>query len=269
MDAFVGIDLAFAKNKRLPVCLATWRDGRLVPLPLAGKEVPAPPRGSGNIATLDPDAVGQFAEATANYLYDLQEHFGVTIRRIAIDAPSDAKRPGAGRRQAEVALDHRRISCFTTPSADGFEAIKTRARAHLDAGGEASRLPHANQLWMLVGFELFRLLRADWECLEVFPQATAVALGASAVHKRTALGVEAQLRAASRFTGWPNPCDLRALRSAVPCPAHDALDAYLSAWVAALEPDRRIGLGEPPGDVIWVPNIGLLAELDARTTSVG
>lgn len=36
-------------------------------------------------------------------------------------------------------------------------------------------------------------------------------------------------------------------------PQHDALDAYLSAWVAALDEKQRIALGDPPDDVIWVP----------------
>jgi hypothetical protein len=33
-EAFVGIDVAFAKEKRLPVCVSTWQDGRLVLMPL-------------------------------------------------------------------------------------------------------------------------------------------------------------------------------------------------------------------------------------------
>ncbi len=34
---------------------------------------------------------------------------------------------------------------------------------------------------------------------------------------------------------------------------HDRLDAYLSAWIAALDEADRIAFGTPPDDVIWVP----------------
>jgi hypothetical protein len=35
-------------------------------------------------------------------------------------------------------------------------------------------------------------------------------------------------------------------------PLHNALDAYVSAWVAALDPHERSAFGSPPDDVIWV-----------------
>jgi hypothetical protein len=133
--------------------------------------------------------------------------------------------------------------------------IRRKVHEHLAAGGAEARLPHANQLWMLVGFALFHRLRLTWECLEVFPQATAVVLGASAVHKSAPQGLTAQVTAVSRSTGWPasdesvrNP-----FRGFVWGPGHDGLDAYMSAWVAALEPTEREALGAPPNDAIWVP----------------
>jgi hypothetical protein len=258
MDGFVGIDVAFAKRKRLPVCLAAWLHGRLVPFPLAERRAPAPPRGSGNAATLNSEIVVKFADDTAAYLRELEAYFGVTIRRIAIDAPSEPKPNGCKRRQAECALDDRRISCFTTPSAEEFEHIKVKARRHLEAGGEESRLPHANQLWMLVGFALFERLRREWECLEVFPQATAAVLNANSTHKSDVNGAEIQLRAASKLTRWPEPFDLQQLRKVVCGPAHDGLDAFLSAWVASLQHGDRIALGAAPNDVIWVPNVDLM-----------
>jgi len=112
---------------------------------------------------------------------------------------------------------------------------------------------------MLVGFALFKRLRREWECLEVFPQATARILGASSTHKSQAGGLAAQLRAVARFTGWPESPNVQSFQAAVHGPAHDGLDAYLSAWVAALEPNQRTGLGVPPSDVIWVPSKGLLS----------
>ena len=255
MDAYAGIDVAFAKKKFLPVSVCVWRDGVLEPLPLRSKSAPIPPRGSGNAKILDNATVKNFAESTAQYLRDVENAFGVTVRRIAIDAPSDPKINGCRRRDAEIGLDQKRISCITTPDIQQFHDIRAKALAHLANGGEESRLPHANQLWMLVGFELFRRLRLEWECLEVFPQAMAAALGAASIHKSNAEGLQRQLSAAARFTGWPE----------VPCKScladigygmhHDNLDAYLAAWVASLNVEDREAIGTPPSDVIWVPRL--------------
>ncbi|HOO50558.1 MAG TPA: DUF429 domain-containing protein [Alphaproteobacteria bacterium] len=236
-----------------------WRQHQLVPLPLADRQAPSPPRGSGNVACLDSEIVTKFADDTAAYLHDVQNHFGISIQRIAIDAPSDPKIQGYKRRQAECELDAHGVSCFATPSLDEFEVIKNKVYAHLEAGGKESHLPHANQLWMLVGFELFKRLRIEWECLEVFPQATAFVLRSNLTHKSEISGVETQLRAASQFTGWPEPFDLRVLSKVVRGPLHDGLDAYLSAWVAALNSQDRTGFGTAPYDVIWVPKVDLLS----------
>jgi hypothetical protein len=259
MDAFVGIDVAFAKQKRLPVSVCVRKAGRIIPFPVAARCAPSPPRGAGNVASLDDATVSKFADETAAYLRQLESYFGVSIRRIAIDAPSDPKIDGSRRRKAEEALDVRGISCFTTPSLSEFEVIGQRVRDHLRRGGAEFRLPHANQLWMLIGFALFKRLRREWECLEVFPQATARILGASSTHKRHVDGCNAQLRAIARYTGWPESPNVQSLRGAVHGPAHDGLDAYLSAWVAALEPNERTCLGAPPDDVIWVPAKVLLS----------
>jgi hypothetical protein len=51
---FVGIDVAFAKGKRLPVVVSTVRDGALEPLPLR-LAVSKPPPGAGNAQALRPD----------------------------------------------------------------------------------------------------------------------------------------------------------------------------------------------------------------------
>lgn len=126
----------------------------------------------------------------------------------------------------------------------------------MEAGGAVNRLPHANQLWMLVGFALFSWLSGLAECLEVFPQATVRVLGSGEVHKSRAGAVEAQFQAVARHTGWPgvhreDPSPRSICRS----PRHDALDAYLSAWVAALDEKDRVAYGEPPEDAIWVPRL--------------
>lgn len=254
--AFVGIDLAFAKRKRLPISICTWRSGRLVPEALRRLPI-EPPRGSGNAAVLDGKLVDLFVEETAQYIQEACERLEIVPQRIAIDAPSAPRSPLTHRRAAEMAMDGAGISCFTTPTAGEFEAILTKVSRHLARGGPENRIPHANQLWMLVGFRLFTALSKLAPCIEVFPQATARVLGAGQVHKSKAHGVRAQLASASRHTGWPS-VDLGDpdFSDIAFGPAHDRLDAYLSAWVAALDEDDRFAFGAPPDDVIWTPRLG-------------
>ena len=137
------------------------------------------------------------------------------------------------------------------------DEIGRKARAHVVAGGHEAKMPHANQLWMLVGFSLFRELATLAECIEVFPQSIAHAIGAAHTHKSKAEGVAAQLAAASMYTGWPAAAHSGpSFDDICSGPAHDRLDAYLSAWVASLDEPERLPLGELPGDVIWVPRVG-------------
>ena len=161
-EAFVGIDVAFAKKKRLPIVACRRRDGVLEPLQLR-RAVAKPPRVR-NAKALDATVVARFAEATVAYLCDIERENSIRIGRIAIDSPSAPRPPGALRRRAEVALDERRISCITTPDVNQFVRICDRARLHLSRGGRESDLPGANQLWMLVGFALFAALGKHWDC---------------------------------------------------------------------------------------------------------
>ncbi|MBA2670613.1 MAG: DUF429 domain-containing protein [Gemmatimonadetes bacterium] len=251
--AFVGIDVAFRKKKRLPISVCTWQGGRLVPLMLKRAGPPFPPVGEGNRALLKPGTADAFALAVLGYLRDVESAMGVRIHRVAIDAPSAPRREGIRRRMAELAMDRLRISCIGTPSRSDFEEILHRGREHLRHGGAESRLPHANQLWMLAGFALFSHLGAEFECIEVFPQATAVALGVAAVHKRRSEGYSAQLAAVARETRWPEHPRPSSLDMIGFGSRDDKLDAYLSAWVASLPEEERIACGEPPDDVIWLP----------------
>ncbi len=200
-----------------------------------------------------PGGFADFAESTAQYLHAIEAEFDVAIQRIALDAPSDPKPNGELRRKSEAALDERGISCFATPSADEFTEIRRSAEAHLKWGGREACLPHANQLWMLVGFGLFFRLRKEWECLEVYPQATVAILGCSGVHKAKDEGLLNQFRAAQALTLWPDKAELEMLRPTGHGELHDCLDAYLAAWVASLPDESREALGTPPFDAIWVP----------------
>jgi hypothetical protein len=253
-EAYVGIDVAFAKNKRLPVAAVVQSRLGLVPLSLRQANV-KPPIGRGNVCILHDDAVGEFAEETAGYLRSIESELDIRVARVAIDAPSAPKAVGLARRHCEHALDESRISCITTPSFAEFVTIRQRGLGHLGSGGAESRIPGANQLWMLVGFELFRRLRHDWECLEVYPQAIAAILGARKIHKSHRDGVLRQLAAAARHTGWPTVAEIATLDRICYGSSHDRLDAYLSAWVASLEHGDRRAIGCPPDDVIWVPRL--------------
>lgn len=273
MEAFAGIDVAFAKRKVLPIVVCVRNKTILEPLPLHAVEGIAPPRGEGNAKSLDPKTVANFADATAHYLHAVEDRFKVVIRRIAIDSPSSPKAAGAQRREAEKALDARGISYITTPDERQFESIRSKATAHLAGGGLESKLPHANQLWMLVGFELFRRLSQEWECLEVFPQAIAVSLGSATIHKSQHDGFLSQLSSVACFTGWPRITSEAALKDIGHGKLHDRLDSYLAAWVASLENNHREALGNSPDDAIWIPKIrpspNQTLHLIAQTTGSG
>jgi hypothetical protein len=253
---FAGIDVAFAKRKLLPVSVCRWVDDRFKPLLLREAQL-TPPRGQGNASSLSTEIVSSFADATANYLHAVEEKFNVQICRIAIDAPSDPKEPGLPRRRAEQALDARKINYITTPNSNDFDRIRQKVAVHLDSGGLESHIPHANQLWMLVGFALFARLRQEWECIEVFPQATMAILNAASKHKTKPEGLIIQLNAIAQLTRWPGPeiSGVDALRRVCYGSLHDCLDAYSSAWIASLGDNDREPLGSGPNDVIWVPRL--------------
>lgn len=266
IEAYVGIDVAYAKKKRLPVVVCVRRDDVLEALPLRLGRV-KPPAGEGNARLLDGGAADTFASQTIDYLRAVEAEYGVQVARIAIDAPSEPRPARVARRRAEVALDRQRISCITTPDSDGFASMRDRGLAHLAHGGPESRLPGANQLWMLVGFALFRALGRSWECLEVFPQATARVLGVSGIHKSKAAGLRAQLQAVAWRTGWPRGIvsgetdnAARPLKPIAFGSPHDQLDAYTAAWVASLDEASREPFGVPPGDAIWVPRVGVAVQ---------
>ena len=253
--AFIGIDVAMAKGKHLPIAVSVLEDNRLIPQRLRElSEVP--PRGSGNVAVLDPVWRQTFASEARYYILQVCNRLGLVPARIAIDAPSAPCATSTKRRVAEVALDKAGISCFATPSAVDFELIHEKVNRHLTAGGAEDRIPHSNQLWMLAGFAIFKELAEMAECIEVFPQATVRVAGSGQAHKSEPGAVDEQLQAASRHTGWP------AGRSGDPVLAqiawgtpHDRLDAYLSSWVASLNENDRVAFGQPPDDAIWVPRL--------------
>src|SRR5687768_985575 len=102
IKAFVGIDVAFAKNKRLPIVVCRQEGARLVPFKLRKFRSALPPRGRGNRLALDPNLVHDYALEALDYLRTVEKTYGLGILRIAIDAPSCFKCDGLARRAAEV-----------------------------------------------------------------------------------------------------------------------------------------------------------------------
>jgi predicted nuclease with RNAse H fold len=254
--AYIGIDLAIAKNKLLPICVCKIDRNRLLPLRLPRRE--GYPRGKGNRFAIDPNKVDMFVQEVIDYLKRIEMELKIRIVRIAIDAPSAFRRSDISRREAEKAMDKLKISCFSTPSECDFKTIIKKVIKHFEEEGEESNIPHANQLWMLAGFALFKKLRENnYECIEVFPQAIVKFLGCSQKHKSTQKGLEKQLMAACKSTGWDNNSDnfKTTLKSCVFGSMHDKLDAYLSAWIASLPKKCRTCHGNiNKDDVIWTQN---------------
>lgn len=130
-EAFAGIDVAFAKKKRLPVCLCVREGQRLRLVPLKGRGLPKPPAGKGNRAALDRGEVKLFALEALSYLRSLEQRLGLAIQVVALDCPRQPKKDGTARRAAEAAMDACGISCFTTPSQEEFEVIRKKVREFL------------------------------------------------------------------------------------------------------------------------------------------
>ena len=256
MDVFIGIDVACAKNKYLPLVICSKEHERLLPLPLASYQI-KPPRGLGNALTLHDKVNKALANDVASYIEMVCNTFHLNPVRIGIDSPLRPRDNSLTRRVAEQALDKAGISCYTTPSIDDFETIKAKGIAHLHADKPIQNLPHAHQIFMLLGFALNERLSKVAECIEVYPHATVKHLGVANIHKRKGNQAELQLSAISHYTGWPKTDDDWSQADNM-ClgPMHDRVDAYSAAWVASLPEQERICLGDPDkGDAIWIPNV--------------
>lgn len=252
---YVGIDVAFAKKKRLPVSVCKFVDGRLMPLTLR-KESDKPPAGRGNKAALEGAERREYADQVVEWLQELARKQSLHVEQIAIDAPSDFCAPNLTRRLSEQALDKAGISCFATPTKNQFDEKICVSKEHLSTGGKLSRLPNANQLWMLVGFALFEALKAaGFGCIETYPQAIVHELKCSGKHKSTADGLKDQIERVAPILGYSRKELTELLGQMGFGSQHDKLDALLSAWIASLPSEHRKIFGVAPDDAIVVPNM--------------
>jgi predicted nuclease with RNAse H fold len=262
MDAFIGIDLACAKNKHCPISICTFENGRLIPL-LLTEEAFVAPRGSGNVATLNREHNYVYANEIKNYILSVCKAHNLTAKRIALDAPLTPKKHTLKRRLAEQALDRFRISCYATPSAADFENIIAKGKAHIAQGKEPSRLPHSMQIFMLAGFALAEVLEEVAEVIEIYPQANARLLSVAGKHKTKQDQSMVQLKAISEYTGWPNAAhEWDSVGNICKAPMHDKIDAYSAAWIASLPVEKRVALGSVEhNDAIWVPDLDKLERI--------
>lgn len=256
-NVFVGIDVACAKKKRLPVCISFLRGKQLVPLQLERELWNRLPRGLGNCEIASAMPFRESASLLATALRDIflkQSWYPVCI---AIDAP--AAPPINPYRSSEAILSSMRLSSFLTPNKESWHKIRTQCVQHLESGGFASRLPYANKIWMLYGFEIFNALRSmNYKVIEVYPYAIVSQLVSGSRHKSSREGYLTQLNAIAAMTGWL-PQELASnLQSTVSGTKDDRLDAFMSCWVASLPETERLAIGNADdcNDSIWVPKIG-------------
>ena len=93
-----------------------------------------------------------------------------------------------GLRACEAALRERGLFFIQTPGQAVSDRIPEDVAAYLRDPAARKGLPHANQIWMLFGFEVFKVLSGEgWGCLEVYPQATVRVIGAGERHKKSAV----------------------------------------------------------------------------------
>jgi hypothetical protein len=169
-EVYIGIDVACAKRKPLPICFAAFDGGCLKPLVIPAGCARKFPRGKGNLEVSEPDPFAADAIILKGAIQETADNLGWRIVRIAIDAP--AAPPRVGMRACETTLQELGQSVFTTDSVEAWDGILETCRSYLKRGGALARLPYANKIWMLYGFKIFKELAGlsgSPELIEVYP----------------------------------------------------------------------------------------------------
>ena len=250
----IGIDVAMAKGKSLPICVAALRD-RLTPLMLVQEPGTGIPAGVGNQEIELEEPFQALADRVAARIAAFVDQRRWQVAAIAIDAPAQA--PQCGKREAEAAANRSGVPLYATPDSAKWREITLDSRRHLAEGGAVARIPHANRIWMLYGFALFTALRKTFRApvLETYPYAVVRQITGGTAHKSTAAGYGSQLEAIAARTGWTAADLENRLRACVGGTRHDRLDAFMAAWVASLWPGHCSAYGNPDdlNDSIWYP----------------
>ena len=250
---FVGIDVACANNKPLPICFARHDGDRLVPMPIR-RELLKFPRSRGNVEICENEPFKTLAADVVLSIKAFVESQKWKIQRIAIDAPAAMPK---GKRNSEQSLGNKNISYFKTPDCDEWQRIREQCIDYLrDQQKPLAELKNANRIWMLYGFELFKALRDDYEVREVYPNSIVHIIAHGSPSKKTSEGYKLQLNAISERTNWKTPTDLsNELMKSVPGAQDDKLDAFMCAWIASLRAEELDTFGDRDerDDCIWVP----------------
>ena len=151
-DVCIGIDVACAVGKRLPICFVSGLN------PLTPLKIPKPlanliPRGVGNREVSKKAPFAEAAKSVVDAISHIAAEMRWSIKCIAIDAP--AAPPNHCPRVSECELASKGLSVFQTPARDAWLTICENGIAHLLSNKSAVTLPCANKIWMLYGFELF------------------------------------------------------------------------------------------------------------------
>jgi hypothetical protein len=144
IPVFIGIDVACAKRKRLPICFTTFNGNRLEPLEIPRELIDKLPIGRGNDQILRSNPFRSEARTLAHILDHIDGEMPWKIVRVAIDAP--AAIPAKGRRASETSLRTSGLSCFLTPDKREWESIRRVCKKHLRTGRPLNCLPHANKI---------------------------------------------------------------------------------------------------------------------------
>ena len=113
VPVFVGIDVACAVNKRLPICVVS-AGRQLTPMMIPKNLAGTIPRGVGNKEITAGTPFRASAHGVASALKSIASHMGWQVERVAVDAP--AAPPETGSRLSENELGQRGLSSFRTPA---------------------------------------------------------------------------------------------------------------------------------------------------------
>jgi hypothetical protein len=156
-SVYIGIDVACAIGKRLPICVVSTGHP-LMPLTIPKHLAGLIPRGVGNKEITAAAPFQEAAHGVVSTINRIVGEMGWQVERIAVDAP--ASPPATGSRASENELGRLGLSSFQTPAASAWVGIREKCANHLRLGGSAATLPHANKIWMRFGFELFASLKS-------------------------------------------------------------------------------------------------------------